>query len=506
MTTLINMKHAYLKHIDTLIAAIIGYFAVHMFTKYSGVGISPDSIMYASTATNIQAHGSFLTFNGTPLTFFPVFYPFFLAVIQFISGVDPFAAGSVINSCLFASVIFVTGWMLSRFIAHSNIYKLLILSAIILSPALIEIYSFLWSETLFILEVMLFILAYHHYMRLHSTFSLLMVVIVTALACITRYAGITLIGAGGLMLLLDNQLTIRRKIKHLLILGFGSISLLAGNLFFNSLNTGLSTGKRLPSVTSFTENLHHAGIVFCDWASFGPNADNYATLFAAVVLLALIAVLGWKTFTGRINSYENIIIAYTLVYGLFIILLATFSRFERINSRLLSPMFIPLLISCTSWVPDVLVAMKKKAKYILAAIAILLMLAFDYATLKVDLQRYDDEMDYGVPGYSDDSWNTSPFASFLKTHKNIFKPGIPIYTNADEAFYLFTGRTSKLIPHRYFKNDVDKFYEVDRYYYIWFKPLDNIELINIKDIQKVHQLNKLHEFQDGAIYEYKSAQ
>jgi hypothetical protein len=493
---------AYLKHIDTLIAAIVGYLVIHMFTKYSGVGISPDSIMYASTATNIQAHGSLMTFNGTPLTFFPVFYPFFLGVIQFITGVDPFAAGSVINSCLFASVILVTGWMLSRFIAHSNIYKLLILSAIILSPALIEIYSFLWSETLFILEVMLFILAYHHYMRLHSTFSLIMVVIIAAIACITRYAGITLIGAGGLMLLLDDQLTIRRKIKHILILGFGSISLLAGNLFLNSLNTGLSTGKRLPSITSFTENLHYAGIVFCDWASFHESADNYATAFAALVLIALITILGWKALTGRINSYENIIIAFTLVYSLFIILLATFSRFERLNSRLLSPMFIPLLISCTSWVPDVLVTMKKKAKYVLAAIAILLMLAFDYATSQVDLQRYDDEMDYGVPGYSDDSWNTSPFASFLKKHKDIFKPGIPIYSNADEAFYLFTGRTSKLVPHRYFKNDVAKFYKVKQYYYIWFKPLDNAELININDIQKVHQLNKLHDLQDGAIYLY----
>jgi len=492
----------YLKHIDTLIATIIGFFAIHMFTSYSGVGISPDSIMYASTATNIQAHFSLMTFNGTPLVFFPVFYPFFLAVIQFITRVDPITAGSVINSCLFASAIFVTGWMMERFITHARIYKWLILIAIILSPALLEIYSFLWSETLFILEVMLFIMAYHHYLRLHSNLSLAIVVVIAAIACITRYAGITLIGTAGLLMLLDDHLTIRKKIIHILILSFGSVSLLVGNLILNSFNTGLSTGTRLPSITPFSKNLYYAGTVFCDWASFSESADKYAMAVAAIILLSLIAILGWKALKGRINSYENVVIAFAVVYGLFIILLATFSRFERINSRLLSPMFIPLLIACTSWIPDVLLMIKNKSKYVLAGITIILMLALDYATLQVDLQRYDDEMDYGVPGYSDDSWNTSPFVAFLRTHKSIFKPGVPIYTDADEAVYLFTGMTSKIVPHRYFKKDVEKFFAVKHYYYIWFKTLDNSELININDIKKVHKLNELYDLKDGAIYEY----
>src|SRR3979490_318270 len=92
----------HLKNYDTLIAAIIGFYVIHLFTSYSGVGISPDSIMYASTATNIQAHGSLMTFNKSPLVFFPVFYPFFLGMVQLVTRVDPITAGSVINSCLFA--------------------------------------------------------------------------------------------------------------------------------------------------------------------------------------------------------------------------------------------------------------------------------------------------------------------------------------------------------------------------------------------------------------------
>src|SRR6202034_1193492 len=106
----------YSKNIDSFIAAIIGFWVIWLYTKYSGVGISPDSIMYASTATNIQAHGSLLTFNKTPITFFPVFYPFFLSIIQLISRADPIKAGAMIDACLFGGVIFTSGWIMSRFI------------------------------------------------------------------------------------------------------------------------------------------------------------------------------------------------------------------------------------------------------------------------------------------------------------------------------------------------------------------------------------------------------
>src|SRR5438105_15859450 len=105
----------YLNNLDSLVAAIIGFCVIYLFTAYSGVGLSPDSIMYASTATNIQAHGSILTFNKTPLVFFPVFYPFFLGIIQFITHVDPITAGATINSGLFAAVVFTTGWILENF-------------------------------------------------------------------------------------------------------------------------------------------------------------------------------------------------------------------------------------------------------------------------------------------------------------------------------------------------------------------------------------------------------
>jgi hypothetical protein len=570
----------YLNNVDSFIAACIGFYVIHLYTAYSGVGLSPDSIMYASTATNIQAHGSLLTFNKHPLTFFPVFYPFFLGIIQFFLKTDPIKAGAMIDAFLFAGVIFTSGWILSKFvndaklwtwnsikqskifgrwrililagviliidyfvavkltykvdvpdnlswlsasffhpdsgstycwfliisrielllIAASTSYKRLVLVAIILNPGLLEVYTYLWSETLFILEILFFFIAYRRYLQSRTLKSLLWAGAITAIACITRYVGITVIGAGGLMLLLDNALPWKKKISHILFYSGVSISLLAGNLILNSLSTGLSTGTREPSVTPFVTNLRYFGMTISDWSTLGNTVYPLAALIASVILLALIAILLGKALKGRINSYENIVISFGLVYGLFIVVWASIQRFEQINSRLLTPMFIPLLIACTSWVPDVLKLVRTKAKYVLAGVAVLLMLAFECATYQVDWQRYDDENDYGVPGYSDDSWNKSKFVVYLKQHKNDFKPAVPIYTDADEAVYLFTGMSSTLVPHKFFRNDVQKFYAVKHFYLIWFDNLTNPELLSLQDIMQHKKLTRIGAAAEGEIY------
>ncbi len=495
-------RHPYLKNLDSLIAAVIGFIAIHIYTAYSGAGISPDSIMYASTAKNIYEHGSLLTFNGSPLVFFPVFYPFFLSVILFISRVDTITAAPIINGLLFAAVVFTSGYIISKFKSFSLIYKWLILVGIILSPGLLEIYTYLWSETLFILEIMLFVLAYYNYMQKHTIASLIMVSVLIAISCITRYAGVTLIGAGGLMLLLDNQLAIGKKIVHVLTFGFISISLLIGNLILNRLSTGLSTGTREPAVTPLSKNLYYSGNVMCDWMGLPHSAYPYSILIICTLLLFLVALIVWRAFTGKINSIENIVIMFAAFYGIFIPVLASVSRFETLNSRLLSPMFICLLIGLTCWVPDMLRGLNIKKQIIFAIPFVALMLFSEYSIAMTDYQRYDDENDYGVPGYSDDDWNKSQFVPFLKSHKAIYKAGIPIYTDADEAVYFFTGATSKLLPHRYFKNTVDQFFGVKHYYLIWFNDLNNPELIGLQDIVKREKLHLLYQFPEGGVYEY----
>ncbi|RVU02683.1 hypothetical protein EOD41_01725 [Mucilaginibacter limnophilus] len=490
----------FFKHIDILIAAIAGFYIIQLFTAYSGVGISPDSIMYASTAESIYKHGNLITFNGTPLVFFPVFYPAFLS-LSFLFGVNAVQAGPVINGLLFAVTIFLCGWILNRIKPAYILYKWAILIIIILSPALLEIFTYLWSETLFILLIMLFVVTLKQYLDKPVLKWLLLSAIVAALCCLTRYAGLVVIATGGLLILINRALPFSKRITHTLTFGFAGVLPLAVNILINSLSTGLATGTRKPSVTSFSENLYYFGTVICDWLGLNETARPYGPALSVFIIIALIAGFVFLAIKGIINNYQIICAAFAIIYSLFILIIATVSRFEQLSSRLLSPMFIPMLIGCTFWVPTVLARIKSPQRVWVSIVTILIMSGFLYNYILIDLKRYDDEFEYGVPGYTDDDWNKSEFVSFLKKHTHQYKSGLPVYSDADEAVYFFTGMQAKLVPHRYFTDDVKKFSQNKHYYLIWFNAMANPELIGLDDIRKQHQLKKLYEFEDGVVYE-----
>lgn len=498
----------YLKNYDSLIAAVLGFIAIQMFCSYSGIGISPDSIMYTSAARSLNTNGTLQTFNHIPIVDFPVFYPVFLGTIMFITRIDPVAFGAILNGLMFGTLIFTSGWIMQHFIPTSRVYKWLMLVAIILSPALLQAYSYLWSETLFILESILFLVAFRQYLLKHTINALIFAALIAAIGCITRYAAVTIVGTGGLLLLLDRTLPLKKKVTHIIIYGLVCISLLVANLLYNRFMSGTVTGPREPSITSFGKNLYYFGNVVCDWMGLTPNQYWMSIPLAVIIFTGFIVALAYNYNRRHLNSYENLAITFALVYGAFIVISSTFSRYERINHRLLAPIYIPALWGYTSWG---LLLLKKIAhdntRKIVGAIMVVLMLGFITKEFFIDKKRYDDQVkdSYGVPGYTDESWQDSDFANYLRTiDTKMFDPKVTIYTDAHEAVYFFSGMSSYLVPHRFFKNDIASFYKNKRFYLIWFKALENPELINLKDIQKVKNLKLIKSFGDeGGIYEYQ---
>ena len=497
----------YVKNYDTLIASAAGFFLIYLYTRYSGIGISPASIMYTSAARSFSTSGALTTFNNLPIVDFPIFYPLFLGVITFITRIDPIVAGPVLNGLLFAIVIYLSGWLMQRFTSPSYLYKWLLLIAIVLSPSLLQIYTYLWSETLFIFFCLVFIIAYRRYIIKRTTTSLLIVAFIAAICTVTRYAGVTIIGTGGLLLLLDRNLVLKKKVTHIILYSVTACSLLVLNLFRNALLAKSITGPREPSITPFSKNVYYFGTVICDWLNITEDYYYLAMPLAVIILVGICGLFAYNNLTRKTDSFEHIALTFTIIYALFMIVSATFSRYQRLDSRLLAPLFIPLLWSCTAWVTK---AIKKlrfyKVKNAVAWSAFaLVILIFSYNQLYADMDRYNDQSEYGNPGYTDDTWNKSPFVNFLKHNTHIYKPGIPIYSDAYEAVYFASEVQAKLLPHRFFTKNIAKFYAVKHYYLVWFKDLENPELINLNDVLQHHKLVKLYDFEDGTIYEYDSS-
>jgi hypothetical protein len=494
--------------IDRLYAipfAVAAFLIVFIYSKHGGIGISPDSIVYVSAARSLIESGRLLGYNQMPVVDFPSFYPIFLAAVKFITHVDPVVAGKYLNGLLFATVVYASSMIINKFVNHSLGYKCIVLLCIVVAPSLQEVYSMLWSESLFILLSLFLILAIHRYFKTYTLSSLLIVSLIVAVACVTRYAGIAFAGAGGALLLFNRQLKPQKKAAHVLVFSFVSLSLLVANLYRNLHAGGFLTGNREKGITPLQDNMSYFGSVVGNWLPFFPDQYTISLVVGWLVLLTIIAICVYYWIKGNqwYTSFENVTSVFALVYAAFIILSSTVSHYERINDRLLSPLYIPLLFSFTSRIPA-LIQMEKTRGLRIATIAFCLTLSagFFYRQYQNNLEFYEDVSTYGIPGFTDDTWVHSQTVNFIQQHKSFFKPNYCIYSNAPESIYFNCDLVGENLPNSKFPEDVNDFYKENHYYIVWFNNKEETPL-SLQDIKLHKKLKQITSFTDGEIYVFE---
>ncbi|MEO8763273.1 MAG: hypothetical protein ABI416_03260 [Ginsengibacter sp.] len=488
------------KNIDSLMAALAGFIIIILFTRHGGIGLCPDGVMYSTAAENLRANGKLWDFTNSPLVEFPLFYPVFLSSIMFFTGLNPLAFAPLLNAFLFGTIIYLSGTIMDQFLQTSKWYKRALLSCIALSPCLLEVYSMMWSETLFILLVLLFMMAMHRYFQSYSRRVLIAGAIIASMAAVTRYAGITIVGFGAILLLLDMNLTLRRKIGDIIIYSLISPLLLVINLTRNYAVTGIVTGNRVRSITTMGDNMHYAGSVFYDWLPFFNGHYKGAGLLALLLIAALVFMCVKQLLVeGRPVTYEYMAASFSLFYLLFMVVIASISKFETLNSRFLSPVFIPLIWACSNGISSLFKRAGgiNKTWWVIGAV---IFLSFQYGQLAADYETWDGVKDAGIPGYTEDPWKYSATVQFIHKNPFFFRDGYVIYSNAYDAVYFFTGMAGKFLPVTDFQQGVQNFLNERRCYVIWFNDGDNDDLLGLGFLVNTKKMKLLKQFNDGAIY------
>jgi len=489
------------KNIDSLVAALAGFTIIIMFTHHGGIGISPDSVVYATTAEHVRSNGRLIDFTQQPVINFPVLYPLLLSTIMWLTSLAPLAFAPYLNAFLFAALIYISGTITEQFNHRSKWYKVSVLTCVVLSPALLEDYSMLWSETVFILLLLLFMKAMHRYFQTHSLKPLIVAGIIAALACVTRYAGVTIIAMGGIVLLADTKLHWKKKLAHILLFALISPSLLIINFARNYALSGTLSGHRERSLTSFVQNMKDAGTAFCDWLPFFHDHENAAVGVTAFIIAALaFACIRQFLSKRRIADFLAMSAAFSLLYILFMMTIATWSRFEELNSRFMSPVFIPLLWCGSYWLIVWIQKNKRPIKTVWIVAALVIFGGFQYNQLSANYETWDEVKDDGIPGYTEDDWKYSDTVQFIEGDSLPFKKNYTIYSDAPDAVYFYTGRLAKYLPHKDFKNEVGDFLNDPHCYLIWFTGEEDFDLVDIKFIINRKKMKLLKEFSDGAIY------
>ena len=492
-------------NIDSLIAALLGMVIVIGLTQHSGLGISPDSIYYISAADSFLAGKGFYQFDEKPFVMFPVFYPFVLSGLKWMFGnflqVAPF-----FNAVLFGGTIFFSGAMLEK-TNHVKWVKWIVLLLIVTSPSLLEIYTMLWSETLFITEIVIFIWLSKLYFETYQIKHLLIISVLSAIVADTRLAGVSVIATGGLLILMSHDLNWSKKIKHAFIYGFISISLFVLNLIRNATLSQTLTGNRQKGVTPFVENLKYYGLVISDWLPFSRWTSSFPELLGFLFLLIIGGVIVYR-FLRRIehNSYEKIAATFTLMYSAFMLIVATISRFETINNRLLSPFYIPFLFTISFYIVSLLkLSISNTVKLVLKIAIVLLSFVSIYKYANIGLATLKENNEGGIGGYTDDDWRVSSgLLNYLKSDATLFTKKEVIYSNAAHAVYLYTQQHVQILPERKYPQLVNEFNEKPSPILIWFSNEGNPEVLTLEEVQKTKNLQIISKFNDGVIYQCTS--
>src|SRR5450432_585586 len=487
-------------NLDSFVAALIGFALIQFFSHHSGIGVSPDSVTYLSAARHMGTGKGFTAFDNLPVVDFPIAYPFLLTSISFVTGLDPLQFGPYLNGFLFGLMIYISGSMMNGFEGSSRWYKRILLCCIILGPALQELYSLLWSETLFLNIMLLFILSISKYLRKPDLKWLIISSIICSLASLTRYAGVFLIATGVILIFFNREGNWRRRIFHSSVFGGISIFIFLINIIRNSLVTGMSMVPREKSIVGIWKNMEYFGDILSEWLLLDKSPGLSISL-TMMVLLIFITVLAYQYFKQKPGFRFEYIVALTgLIYSLFMLFTSTISRYEQFTNRLLAPMFIPILWSMSSWIPGFIETKSKTMKFIFMTGFLLLAALFLQIQLRADFEYYDGVKDAGVPGYREDPFVQSDIVQFLSKHNAIINNGLTIYSNAADAVYFITGLTSQEIPRKYFPQNVAYYYTLKNNYLVWFNNVENDELPDLKTILANKKLNLVQQFADGSIY------
>ena len=371
-----------------LLAALsaLGTFLVLVRGSTYGVGVTPDSVAYISTARNLLAGNGFSQWNGTSYTHAPPLFPLLLALTG-VFGHDPADTAGYVNAFLCGLAIFLSSrWLWQHLRARPaptsralQTWLLLWAAAVlVLSPTLLRIASFAWSEPLFILLTVSALFTFNTFLDTGKRASLVLAAIFTALACLTRYVGIT-IPATMLLLLLLRKDTLSKKTTDTVIYALIVGTPLSVWLLRNFLVSGTWTGPRAPTQFSFLFNLAKMFAILADWVLPLPWVlemgninerpfimEEIISQYFLVLLIPTLLMFGVGAWIGLtrwplhhtrlpLHHWRPIVLlaTFTAVYLLVLIIARSVEGpAEPVSRRYMIPVYIPLLCIVVLFLDD----------------------------------------------------------------------------------------------------------------------------------------------------------
>jgi hypothetical protein len=488
--------------------ASIGMIALDYATPW-GIGITADSVTYFEVARNLLNLKGFTVAAGTPLTHYPPMYPLLLAIVGSV-GNNLLSAARWLEIALFGSNIFLIGLAVRYCTPNSLITPLFGSLMMASSLSMFAIHGMAWSEATFILFGFggLFFLSL--YIRGGGRTVFLVSSICVGFACMTRYAGVSLVFTGLLGILLLSKKDFVKRLIDIVVWGACSSFLTVLWVIRNRLATETMTNRQIVFHPIGTEHLQTAAGTMSQWLFYTYKIPVAIGAFVLVAGLFIVAYILFhekeqETETGLL-CFSRLTLLFAFVYGITLVFSISFvDAHTPLNNRILSPVYVAGLVASLS----VVFFFSHKApllkKLVISLICGMIICCQAYMVKPlVDVWRKEGVM------FSSRQWAISPILNFVKKMPR----DTIIYTNGPDALSLFDDRNTSLIPaimdpvtrrqNNQFKSQVDQMREelarkngvvvyFDLVFWRWYLPRK-------EDLAQYLHLDFLYRGTDGTVY------
>jgi hypothetical protein len=441
-----------------IVLILIGVIAGSIMLIFTpgGAGVTDDSVFYLSGAQSILERGDLSWPVGgeerEPLTHFPPLYPLVLAGSGWL-GVDIVHDAGLLGAILFGCCVAMIGWVVYR---HSSSAGASLTAAILalVSPIMLGIYTMVWSEVLFLLLLVLTIACLAEAIFRRGLRAVVVAGILTGLACLTRYAGVSLIATGFVGLLFLKRGNWRGRI--IASFTFAVIASIPFIVWFlrNTLIVGSLANRAFGYHPITTTNLQSAVYTISVWLL--PGTYTFRIRVAAVLLPGLLAgvyLLRNTIMTRRTRNQTLarlagrlritwLLVFFEILYGAVLVLSLTFvDASTRLNARILSPAYLIALLWFFLAFDFRWLSLRTRRLAATFAVGIwLIAVAFYVMRSYPDLERMRSE----GRGFSGRGWVHS---ETVRAVRELEQGGV-LYSTEGLALQYLTGRPAYWVPEK----------------------------------------------------------
>ena len=343
-------------------AAALGAGLVLLRQAGYGSGMPWDAVNYITVARSLLAGGGLVDLVG-PLGSWPPLYPAMLAGGG-LFGLDPYAVAGPLNAVIFGLTVLVAGSWLRRRL-HSRFLWLWGCFSIALALPLAEVASQAMSESAFMLFVVLALTQIDAHLSGGGRAALIRAAAFSALACLTRYLGVSVILAV-VPILLEARAAPREKMKRIAVYTLIAAAPVGLWILRTFLVAGSTTGERDLAFYSFpflvVEALRTA------------VADGWLVGLTAPVLLALVMAAchafcrhsdqkrGAPVASDVAWAPLRVFVGFALAYlTLLVVTLLSGGAWDGLQWRYLTPLYVPLLFAALLLMDGALRYARKRA-------------------------------------------------------------------------------------------------------------------------------------------------